>query len=455
MSGAGHRRILSNTEPVIGSGLAFETIDSRDTISRHVRNSASTASAQSSVHEREDGTPAPPPSECGHTADAEPTADDGHFVASDPAPSSYIYAKYALPRGRPLDRDSVERRDSWIERQFSWDEMQSSPAEAEAEELLADSPPNERSRRERRNEQQRAVVRDNSPSANISGSRLSRKIRAGSDAQSQHSRNTSPQVPIPQRPSPSAKTESTTTTIRAASSHQKKSSAELTPDEHLEIGIQLHTAGQLNKSTYHLRLAAKAGLPTAMLLYALACRHGWGMRPSPEDGVYWLRRALEGSEGLDIATLEETVSSASRKPKADPVAEAAERHKRKTQFALAIYELGISYMNGWGVEKDKALALKCYEKSGSWGDCDALAEAGYCYVQGVGCKKDMYKAAELYRKAAEGGMSMAGQSWIWKPKYMAADPTSKPSRAPEQSGELAAAGEKVGRPRGRSIWKRK
>ena len=68
-------------------------------------------------------------------------------------------------------------------------------------------------------------------------------------------------------------------------------------------------------------------------------------------------------------------------------------------------------MNGWGCQKDKPLAVNCYEVAGSWGDCDALAEAAYCYTQGLGVKKDMKKAAALYRKAAEGGMSMAGNSW--------------------------------------------
>lgn len=148
-----------------------------------------------------------------------------------------------------------------------------------------------------------------------------------------------------------------------------------------------------------------------MLLYALACRHGWGMRPNQEDGVAWLRKAIEGT-GLQSSDVEQTITNAARLDgKSDPIAEAAERKKRKAQFALAVYELGISYMNGWGCQKDKPLALQCYEVAGGWGDCDALAEAGYCYTQGIGCKKDMKKAAAMYRKAADLGMSMAGNSW--------------------------------------------
>ena len=133
------------------------------------------------------------------------------------------------------------------------------------------------------------------------------------------------------------------------------------------------------------------------------------MRPNQEDGVLWLKKAIESAQ-LEVADVEQTLGAAT-KSKGDPVADALERKKRKAQFALAIYELGISYMNGWGCPKDKPLAVRCFEVAGSWGDCDALAEAGFCYTQGVGCKKDLKKAASLYRQAAEGGMSMAGNSW--------------------------------------------
>lgn len=248
----------------------------------------------------------------------------------------------------------------------------------------------------------------------FSSSRRSKSAGPGGSARS-----------LMQTPSHSASqsidTDSTDRTIRnAAPQPQPRASpAELSPEEHLEIGIQAHSAGHTNKSTYHLRLAARAGLPTGMLLYALACRHGWGMRPNQEEGVMWLRKAIDGSQ-LELADVETTLAAGTSSSQAgggaaahkgDPVAEAMERRKRKAQFALAIYELGISYMNGWGCPRDRPLALRCYEIAGAWGDCDASAEAGYCYTQGVGCKKDMRKAAALYRKAAAGGMSMAGNSW--------------------------------------------
>ena len=48
-----------------------------------------------------------------------------------------------------------------------------------------------------------------------------------------------------------------------------------------------------------------------MLLYALACRHGWGMRPNQEDGVAWLRCAIL-SFRTHLAHIDETIDILSR-----------------------------------------------------------------------------------------------------------------------------------------------
>lgn len=144
-------------------------------------------------------------------------------------------------------------------------------------------------------------------------------------------------------------------------------------------------------------------------MYALACRHGWGMRANPREGVALLRKAVDIAMH-EVAEDEDTSSTR-------PTADFMEKKSHRAQFALAIYELAISHLNGWGVEQDKALALRCFEIAGNWGDPDALTEAGFCYAEGVGCKKDLKKAAKFYRLAAEKGVSMVGNSWIYKDKY--------------------------------------
>jgi hypothetical protein len=49
-----------------------------------------------------------------------------------------------------------------------------------------------------------------------------------------------------------------------------------------------------------------------------------------------------------------------------------EKKARKAQFALSIYEPGVSHMNGWGIDQDKVLALRCFEIAGCKSICSRL-----------------------------------------------------------------------------------
>ncbi len=149
----------------------------------------------------------------------------------------------------------------------------------------------------------------------------------------------------------------TASTVKAHRSlHSLASAADIPAEEHVEKAIALHDQGSLNESTYHLRHAARQGHPTGMLLYALACRHGWGMRANPTEGAEWLRKAAECAS-LEIADDEAQI-------KEGKTVNLIDRKTRKAQYALSIYELGVSHMNGWGIEQDKPLALRCFEIAG-------------------------------------------------------------------------------------------
>ena len=129
------------------------------------------------------------------------------------------------------------------------------------------------------------------------------------------------------------------------------------------------------------------------------------MRANPSEGVKWLRKAVD-SAMLEVADDEASDPNSDR-----PRADVSEKKAHRAQFALAIYELGQCHLNGWGMDMDKSLALRCFEIAGNWGDTDALTEAGFCYAEGIGCRKDMKKAAKFYRIAEKKGVSMVGNSW--------------------------------------------
>ena len=348
-----------------------------------------------------------------------------------PAPS-YIYAKFSLPRGRMLQQDSKVLQNDQMP-VFERDRPQV-PTDVRPTTPLANrsmtptwsskpSPELHRSSPHRSFEQRPQFSTRPSHEQILKGSTRPsiEQVARGSPMLSvEQTSSGSPRPSTDQRSKGSPKQNHRPPPIPVQSDAQSEHSAstrsgstikprprapalsmELSPEDHLAKGIELHEHGAARESTYHLRIAARQNLPTAMLLYALACRHGWGMRPNQQEGVQWLRKAA------DCASVEIAVDE----DKNGNPADVTERKTKRAQFALSIYELGVSHMNGWGIEQDKTLALRCFEIAGNWGDADAMAEAGFCYAQGQGCKKDLKKAAHYYRIAEAKGMSMVGNSW--------------------------------------------
>ncbi|KAH9855849.1 HCP-like protein [Lenzites betulinus] len=137
-----------------------------------------------------------------------------------------------------------------------------------------------------------------------------------------------------------------------------------------------------------------------MLMWGLAQRHGWGCAKSEVAGFRWLRRAAElavtdlekGRQGMDMGAV-------------------------RSELVLAIYEVGQSFFHGWGIEKDKTMAVQYFRVAARLGDPDAQQELGFCLLNGKGCKKDKREAAKWYRAAVAQGVSDIGLAWIYKDKY--------------------------------------
>lgn len=170
--------------------------------------------------------------------------------------------------------------------------------------------------------------------------------------------------------------------------------------EHIDVGIEQHEKNQLPQSTHHFKVAADLGDPTGCMLYGLALRHGWGCRADLPRSLHFLRLAAD-SATLNINDIRQ--SKALKVPLED--------------IAIAVYELGVSYQNGWGVVVDKKSSLKYFDLAASWGDVEAMAAAADCYLVGRGCSKDKKKAATYLRTAEEKGRKEVGNAWIWKEKY--------------------------------------
>ena len=324
------------------------------------------------------------------------SVDNEFFEAKEhqaaPAPS-YIYAKFSLPRGRMLNNNLVH--DDTEMPSFEWE--QQLPQKGPQTNLITATPPVE------------SHIDSSLPTPphSIQSDDVRPTTPERSSAEYENTgRPRSPPIPVSTNLHRQSMTSMNSgSTIKASPPRTITASTELTAEDHLTKGIDCHERGSLKESTYHLRIAARQNHPTAMLLYALACRHGWGMRQSPKEGVQWLRKAMD-SASIELGDDNPAAIRGNRGPQ-----DYQDQKTRRAHFALSVYELGVSHMNGWGTEQDKSLALRCFEIAANWGDADAMAEAGFCYAQAVGCKKDLKKAAKYYRMAEAKGMSMVGNSW--------------------------------------------
>lgn len=73
----------------------------------------------------------------------------------------------------------------------------------------------------------------------------------------------------------------------------------------------------------------------------------------------------------------------------------------------ALYQLGIAYLDGRGVEQSNRLAVDCFRKAADKGHIEATVELGVCYANGTGIKQNYERAIELYRVAADKGNNEA------------------------------------------------
>ncbi|KAF9910321.1 hypothetical protein EC991_006820 [Linnemannia zychae] len=205
-------------------------------------------------------------------------------------------------------------------------------------------------------------------------------------------------------------------------------------DANIQKAIELHENNQLEEATHYFRLAAQSDNPVGQLMYGLSLRHGWGCTPNPKDAIFYLQRAAEYAMG-ELKELNPSTSASIRAIQSHPSMRGPRPDQtqplkrmgtidRKTamlsarkELVMALYELGMSFLKGWGVAKDKVIAFHYFKLAADFGDPDSQNETAQCFLDGIGVEKNPFEAARYYRLASAQGASQMGNSWIWKPKY--------------------------------------
>ncbi len=91
-----------------------------------------------------------------------------------------------------------------------------------------------------------------------------------------------------------------------------------------------------------------------------------------------------------------------RKEKIDRIKDLAEQGDAQTQF-----NLGLSYLNGDGVQKNFTVALKWFKKAANQGLAQAQNTLGAFYADGQDIQQDFAEAAKWFRQAADQGLAGA------------------------------------------------
>ncbi len=202
--------------------------------------------------------------------------------------------------------------------------------------------------------------------------------------------------------------------------------------------IELQEQENYREATYELQMASLAGDKVAMLLYGLALRNGWGIRKNEAQAIKWFEKAAD----IDIDKLEEEENDTKKSKKnkenkekkgkfnsIDPLylekKNLIPNKSPNPQLSTALYEIGMSFCNPrTNAEskeekvKNERMAIKCLEMAASMGDGDAMQQAGVIWMtKSYKRKKNMMRSAAWFRLSDKKGISMVGNSWVYKDKY--------------------------------------
>lgn len=169
----------------------------------------------------------------------------------------------------------------------------------------------------------------------------------------------------------------------------------------------------LGESARKLYDACSDGNAEACFLYGMALRHGYGVVPDEEESFHYLFAATglksELHDVLEIEINPFKLENDQSIPDVPPAPSAA-----------AVYECGISYLNGYGmVHEDEFKALKFLEKAASMGHIDAMCLCGDVLSKKSDIRnRDLARAAAWFRISEKRGAHLIGAGWIYKDKYI-------------------------------------
>ena len=129
--------------------------------------------------------------------------------------------------------------------------------------------------------------------------------------------------------------------------------------------------------------------------------HGLGVQEDREEATKWLRKAASHGHKKAKDALDEMAKADSRRSKAKELddKEILLRYKK----AITLCEKGVDYLNKRCFDE----AAKCFRQATAQGYDEAQYYLGICFLQGMGVPRDRREAVKWLREAAEQGHEKA------------------------------------------------
>ncbi|MBI3574488.1 MAG: caspase family protein [Gammaproteobacteria bacterium] len=157
-----------------------------------------------------------------------------------------------------------------------------------------------------------------------------------------------------------------------------------------------------------LRRQADSGDPVGQARWcAVATHERFNLGLRPEEGIGYCRQLAE--QGIPVGMFFYGRAFMQGQGVAKDDAEAVKWYRlgAEKSNALAMINLGSMYENGRGVAKDDAEAVKWYRLAAEKGNAHAMTGLGFMYRDGRGVAKDDAEAVKWYRLGAEKGNAHA------------------------------------------------
>lgn len=179
---------------------------------------------------------------------------------------------------------------------------------------------------------------------------------------------------------------------------------------HLYLQGDAHIPKSIPDAIRHFELAAASGISASMGCLGMIYLDGNGVPADRSKGIDWLLQAAKLGDEHSVNTLAAIIDrdrGGASTAETFAMYRIAARAARELSDATPIYNLGLCFFGGNGVEQDLVKARRLFRIAATAGDPDAAFNLGLMYLNGKGTSADPYEAKKIFGVAAAEGHAEA------------------------------------------------